>query len=300
MAELLEEAAAQGIDLTAEKLHRWRKAGVMPSPKSRHHGRLGTESIYPSIALDQALMIGTILTHTRDLDVVRWRLFVKAFPVSMQSLRDQLGVEVARLIGEKEEVLTASDPSEEADETAERYRARLTRKARARGGSPGFRRLRELLGRIPITNSLDLAERLGTGAYTDLEPNDREILSRAFPQLEAAGLIHAGALATFSQLVDPGPVAAAFHKADEATLLLARDELPQVAEVLRRALDMSLGLGPAIALEAERDSSWPWPILFLYWLRYRENPQIRLALTALHAELNPFTPITPNADRPLE
>src|SRR5258705_6570165 len=106
--ELLTVARARGLDLTRERLHRWRKAGLMPTPETRSLGRgLGRTSSYPAVALQQALMIGELLKRSRDLDVVRWQLFLEGFPVSMRHLRKQLSARIARELRARQETLVA-------------------------------------------------------------------------------------------------------------------------------------------------------------------------------------------------
>lgn len=296
--ELLEAATAEGLDLTPEKLHRWRKAGLMPSPELRALGRgLGTSASYPSTALAQALTIGALLQRSRDLKIVRWALFIDGFPISMRLLRAQLREEADRLLAEKIELLVAAGYSDESDEAAQRFSDRLGRKARRRARSPLFRYVRESLGRTSFMTFLDLVERLGSGTQAELEPADQNLVTRIMPGLEGAGLDLPRAHSIFTEFMNPTPISLALERASEETLLLTRLELVQVAEVLRRAATIVPGLGAALALEIRLDPEWPPPIFFLFWLRHRENPQIRLAVVALGTHLNSLSASTANDEK---
>src|SRR5690348_2893318 len=144
--ELLAAAKTEGLSLTREQLHRWRKAGLMPTPVVRGLGRgVGRESLYPRGCLAQALMIGELLKRTRDLDVVRWRMFLDGFPVASRQFRAQLDAEVRFLLEQRQEVTLADDPDD--DEHGERYISGLAKTAHSRARSPLFRYMREHLGR---------------------------------------------------------------------------------------------------------------------------------------------------------
>jgi hypothetical protein len=64
--ELIRVADEHGVTLTSEKLHRWKKAGLLPAPEVLSLGRaLGRPALYPPTALAQVLMIAALLKRSR-------------------------------------------------------------------------------------------------------------------------------------------------------------------------------------------------------------------------------------------
>lgn len=278
--DLLQQANAQGLPLTREKLHRWRKAGLLPTPDVRSLGRgLGRVSTYPTDALMQVLTIGELLKRSRDLDIARWLLFLDGFPVSMRQLRKQLSAEISDTLREREEARIAADTDDDA--IAQRFLDDIASDAKRRGRTPLMRHLRKLLGREDAPAFIALVRQMGTGRYEE-NPFDRDLAARAFGIVEP---VPANGLAWFATFVDPVPVAVALQQADDRTLAVARVEFQSVATALRQFADMIPGLGSVLALEMRRRPDWPPMMAFLLWLRHRQNPQAQHALALVSASL---------------
>lgn len=89
---LLAELRKKGARVTAERLHRWTNAGLLPRPKRRGLGKgkgKGTISVYPASALSQAYAIHLALQISRDLDDAGWVAWLMGFPLT-EYVRDLL------------------------------------------------------------------------------------------------------------------------------------------------------------------------------------------------------------------
>ncbi|GEM_PF-3550476 len=290
--ELLAAARAEGLELTREKLHRWRKAGLMPTPELRSLGRgRGRAARYQSGALAQALTIGALLTRSRDLDAARWLLFLDGFPVSMRHLRKQLAAVISPQVRLAEDARAASDTDD--DDVAQRYLDSLARAAEKR--SPRNRLVRQLVGPANMPTLLGLVRQLGTGTYSDASPEERALVSRFLPMWDSGGPT-ASELSWFSEFIDSAPLAAVLHQTDDETLRRARSEFLRAIAIFRDVASAVPGLSAALSLEMRRDPAWPRPLLFLYWLRHRENPQVRQAFEELAAAAVNLSLSTPHAE----
>lgn len=303
--ELLRQAAAQGLELTRAKLHRWRKNGLVETPQLQSLGRgRGRAAIYSADSLSQVLLIGELLKRSRDLDVARWQLFLAGSFVSMRLLRAQLQEEVERLQKLVGDARAASGTDVAGDETSEkaadkagiRYQRRLDMKARSLAISPLGLPLREFVGRRHLRATLDLLIRLMAGTYSDEDLDDRKRLDRVLPSAATFNRPSKSDLTSFSDFFDPGPLRPILRDASDETLRFARLQYLQVVALLRRVAETIPRLGAAIALEIQRDPAWPPPFFFLLWLRHRDNPEVLHGLAILAAQFKPLDHISGRAD----
>jgi hypothetical protein len=292
---LLAAAAEAGLKLTGERLHGWRKAGLIPRPPQLDLGRKGGRpAVYPGVTLAQVLMIDELLKRSRNVDVARWQLFLEGFPIPMEPLQAQLRREGTALIEMREAAQQAWETDD--DFKAQAYLDDLMRSARSRDNARLFGEIRRVVGRKRLPLSLQLIAQLRTGTVPGTDDEVRDLLWRAFPIEELTGKAPERILSAIADFMDPDPVQVAVRDADEQTLLRARDEFQQVAAVIGRVSKVVPGLGPAIALEMRRNPSWPPPVFFLYWLRHREDPAIRDAISQLSAYLTPRDYLRTHAD----
>lgn len=281
--ELIRAAGEQGVTITNEKLHRWKKTGLLEAPEQLSLGRaLGRPAVYPPTALDQVLMIDALLKRSRDIDTARWQLFLGGFQVPLRHLRAQFDRIIARLLTRSEEAATAANTNDV--DVEDRYWARLTTRARKRGRSPLFRYVKQMIGGKHLVEFLDLIEQLGSKTLTQMNPEDRSLLFGAIsPDLEKS--VPEGALASFSGFLAIRPMADAFQRATDETILKARAEFVHVVSLINYIAAVVPGLGPVLALEIQRDPEWPLPSFFLLWLRHRENEQTRSTLLDIAEKL---------------
>jgi hypothetical protein len=283
--ELLAAAKAKGLDLTPDRLHRWRDEGLMPTPEVRSLGHaLGRSSSYPVIALHQALMIGELLKRSRDFDLVRWRLFLDGFSVSLPKLRAQLRNLAAGQVAKREMVQSGVETEDDAE--AERFE-RLAASA-IDASSPLLRYARKQMRPVGRSTgaviALQVASGLLSGAPVSKEQGDLlAALTNGLDVPDPSALI-----APASAFVDPVEGLAALDATSDAALLDARREfLFSVLPLVQVAIDLLIvavpGFGAALAAEAATDPYWPLPEFFLLWLRFRRHPDTPEVLAQLRA-----------------
>jgi len=270
----------------------------MFTPELRSLGRgRGRAARYPAEALTQVLMIGALLTRSRNLNTARWLLFLEGFPVSMRHLRRQLAAVASRMVGWAAEARVASETDD--DSVAQRYWDGIARVARKRARSPLVRDFRRLVGRSDTVALLDIIRRFGAGVYLDATPDDRELLSRALTP-DVARTFPTTALPSLSGFFNLEAVSAALDRADDDALRLARAEFVRVARLLIAAAGMVPGLGRTLALEMRRDPEWPPPFFFLLWLRHRNHPHARDLLAGVANLSASHFPLPSHGDSPTD
>jgi hypothetical protein len=88
---IVEQARHQGVTLSRRQLADWHRAGLIPEPDRNYlGGRDGTESIYPSGGLRQAIACSTLMKQFGSVERVGWELWVRAFPVAERFWREPL------------------------------------------------------------------------------------------------------------------------------------------------------------------------------------------------------------------
>jgi hypothetical protein len=84
--ELL-DALPSELGVTPRKLERWRQHGVIPDTIPQRGGERGSMSRYPSGSADQVAELARILADDNDLDRALLRLFIRRYPVRLESLK---------------------------------------------------------------------------------------------------------------------------------------------------------------------------------------------------------------------
>jgi hypothetical protein len=75
-AQLIRQLARRGIHVTVRQLQEWRRLGILDSPRTIYHGRLGTEADeYPEGSEDRVATIVRVLKKYRQMYVVVLGLF---------------------------------------------------------------------------------------------------------------------------------------------------------------------------------------------------------------------------------
>lgn len=91
-ASLIDAAEVAGYSLTEDRLARWHRQGLLPSPSVKHLGKgRGTTSLYPSGTTRQLLDLLSIRQKHRSLVEVGFRLWLAGYPVSDRYSFDYLG-----------------------------------------------------------------------------------------------------------------------------------------------------------------------------------------------------------------
>lgn len=239
--ELLGLAAAAGFDVSATQLARWHRAGLLPQPKQRSLGRgRGTETIYPPGTGDQLLALCEQLRRDRRLTVATWALWWAGFPVPMTAVRRVLNEAAARFDVASTQLGSLIDHprarrsiTDVADEMAlGRTDAKSLRQARKRTGRSAYSTVARVV--------LEIAAGRFTGFEMDVAGDatnsDAKVVERGLGLERARSDALADAepwlsgpldesLADVSDLVRAHPFAEVVAGADDAELVIRRDEL---------------------------------------------------------------------------
>ena len=88
---IVEQARHQGVTFSRRQLADWHRAGLIPDPDRNYlGGRDGTESIYPSGALRQAIACAILMKQFGSIERVGWELWMRGFSVPDQLWREPL------------------------------------------------------------------------------------------------------------------------------------------------------------------------------------------------------------------
>jgi hypothetical protein len=77
-------------DMTSRKLKRFRREGVLSTPRVDHPGFGGTTSVYPAEAGPRVLAICRLLKQRRDFNAVRMGLWLEGYPIELDRLKESL------------------------------------------------------------------------------------------------------------------------------------------------------------------------------------------------------------------
>lgn len=153
MARLARHEGAASV--TARKIWRWRRAGLIPSPVRHGLGRgRGTRSEYPPESARQAAAVQQVLSEHRRLVDVRLILFVRGFPIELAVLR---AAYVARLNGLAAYITSIGGDVTDRNAFAEKAGIAIRRDAKLRPLKRGFRtnlRRHEMRSREALTAAL--------------------------------------------------------------------------------------------------------------------------------------------------
>ena len=80
--DLIMFVRASGRTITRDQINRWQRKGLLPPSRQRGLGRgLGSETIFPIVAVPQTEALHDALKLGRNFDDVGWRLWWLGFPV---------------------------------------------------------------------------------------------------------------------------------------------------------------------------------------------------------------------------
>ncbi len=133
--QLLALAAAEGFDqpeITARKIERWRKEGLLPRPRRISLGRpLGTRSEYPPGTGQQLLALCRLRRRfPHDLDAVRFGLWYERYPLPIDDVKrsmEQLLSSIMRILP-----LNEPDPLDAAEQLVSQARSKPRRSSSGR------------------------------------------------------------------------------------------------------------------------------------------------------------------------
>ena len=133
--QLLALAAAEGFDqpeITARKIERWRKEGLLPRPRRISLGRpLGTRSEYPPGTGQQLLALCRLRRRfPHDLDAVRFGLWYERYPLPIDDVKrsmEQLLSSIMRILP-----LNEPDPLDAAEQLVSQARSKPRRSSSER------------------------------------------------------------------------------------------------------------------------------------------------------------------------
>jgi hypothetical protein len=145
------DTLVNGEPLTAAKLARWHRYGVLPRPVQR--GRLtgGSETVYPPGTKPQLVALCDLLARRRSLRAAAWTLWWQGYPVEIKLIRNQLEEGIAEWQKDLD-ALSEPDgrPTEQGHkelkrltDTTRRLKTKIVRRVRKRVASQNMERLGE-------------------------------------------------------------------------------------------------------------------------------------------------------------
>ncbi len=186
--QLLALAAAEGFnppEITARKIERWRKEGLLPPPRRISLGRpLGTRSEYPP-GTDQQLLALCRLRRRfpHDLDAVRFGLWYERYPLPIDGVKqsmEQLLRPITQILP-----LNESDPLDAAEQLVSQKQSKPRRSSSGRHYLKQLRNADEVNAVLTAVLQLALGGVPGFTAHADEEFGERS-LAQMF--IEALGL----------------------------------------------------------------------------------------------------------------
>lgn len=186
--QLLALAAAEGFnppEITARKIERWRKEGLLPHPRRISLGRpLGTRSEYPP-GTDQQLLALCRLRRRfpHDLDAVRFGLWYERYPLPIDDVKQSME-QLLRPITQTLP-LNESDPLDAAEQLVSQEQSKPRRSSSGRNYLKQLRNADEVNAVLTAALQLALGGVPGFTAHADEEFGERS-LAQMF--IEALGL----------------------------------------------------------------------------------------------------------------
>lgn len=159
--ELLEEAKHRRLSFSEDKLDRWVRRGLVPKPTTRSlGGRLGRQSIYPEVAIEQVAAVCDALRIDRRLDNAGFLVWWWGFDIEMTNVREFLGKIAEDLEQEICELRSASEDGT-IDQIVEesgtvRVRNTVMGRARRRVGRDAFPAVVRILIEVATGSFLEL------------------------------------------------------------------------------------------------------------------------------------------------
>ena len=116
-AELLAAAHREGVEVSADQLKRWRRAGLVPRPTVEHvAGVRGSRALYPEWAIEQLVIVERLHRSTRRLNALRVAVWWEGHWVEPDALRSALIAPLDRLSAQAHKLTTGTkDPPTAAD-----------------------------------------------------------------------------------------------------------------------------------------------------------------------------------------
>ena len=295
---LLHEANKRELGVTADKLDRWVRRGLVPRPITRNlGGRLGQQSLYPAETIEQLAAVTDALAVDRRLDRAAFLVWWWGFEVEMTEVR-QLLIKIAMDLDQEISVLRSAGEDGTIDQLIEesataRVRNRVMGRARRRVGRDAFPTVMRIL--------LEIATGSFSGLYADYSTDEDESL--LFEQ--ALGLARArsdplpdgsGPWLTSNpeenlhelSLIMSEPIPPVLQDTGDAELSMARDEIAPIVQVLAAAapaVEAERGLGAYGITDFGRllgeMTVSDLGQFFVLWLRLRVHPALKPGIVEL-------------------
>jgi hypothetical protein len=132
--QLLALAAAEGFqppEITARKIERWRKAGLLPRPRRIRLGRRGTRSEYPPETGRQLLALCRLRRwFPHDLDAIRFGLWYERYRIPIDDVKRSMEQLLNPLL--RQLPLDSSDPLATAEQHASHMQSKPLRSSSGR------------------------------------------------------------------------------------------------------------------------------------------------------------------------
>jgi hypothetical protein len=311
-ADLLRTAAAEGLAVTIDQLHRWCREGVMPRPRQRSLGRgRGTVAVYPPSAEQQLLALRRLLILDRNLRRVGLALWWQGYPVEHALMRQAL----EHALEQWEQVVTelTAPPGQLSDkawtliEGADqlRFGSKWLRQVRRRIGAKNFSIILHLLLRIITGQPLDLHSESDDHLIVRWAPAEWQLIERGLGLARArtdalppatgwlTGPI-VESLHTVAERLRMPAMRVALLAASDRDLEAARSEILTTLQVIAAAKTIAeavlgrgaLGLG-AVPIMDLRNPDPRAALLLLPWLSLRQVPAVQAGYPTI-ATLGPW------------
>jgi hypothetical protein len=91
LCEILDRCSAAGVEISEHQLERWRGEELLPPVQQVHvRGRRGSQTLYPSATVGQAITIARLLSTRRSLETVGWWLWFEGYEVGERHWKPRL------------------------------------------------------------------------------------------------------------------------------------------------------------------------------------------------------------------
>ena len=169
--DLIMFVRASGRTITRDQINRWQRKGLLPPSRQRGLGRgLGSETIFPIVAVPQTEALHDALKLGRNFDDVGWRLWWLGFPVEDRYWRTRAShwaTEWDRVL-KAVRLLTGDRLTDRGDDLAAARVERIVEFLYAtKDAPPLLRHLRKGLGRRRFGEFARVIARMATGTFKD-------------------------------------------------------------------------------------------------------------------------------------
>ena len=289
---LLREADHRKLKVTADKLERWTRRGLVPRPITQNFGgRAGKQALYPTEAIDQLAAVSEALSIDRRLDRAAFLVWWWGFTVEMTQVREFLSKIATDLDDEIAELHFAQE-----DGTIERL---IDESATVRLKNKVMGRARRRVGRDAFPTIMRILVEAATGSLSELQTDYATNEDEGLLFERAIGLVRARSdvlpdgsepwlssspeenLRDISSLMS-NRLSDVMDAASNSELAVARDEAVPIVEVLA-------AIGPLLEAQKGRDAYGITEFgrvlnemtvkdlaqFFLIWLKLRKVPLLQ-------------------------